>query len=276
MRAPANRGVPIDDARIAAWAARFRFYRFSPDGEAIRSWLDYFKGGAVDVAARILDCVEVVREADILAGYRTSLNRIPGWSRNKRDRDGNWYFVGYGYAGESGQAMVRTFREANRLAEEKYDYLFCTVADLPSKRLTSADHVIFIDDFIGTGRQVCARWRTIELLIGSDAECHLIVTASTDDAKSRIHQDTPIKVEAHISIHPNENFFSPICRRFTQEERNLILPYCRVADAQHPKGFGDAGLLYVLNHKTPNNSLPILHANHPRWRGLFPRYLLNP
>jgi hypothetical protein len=28
----------------------------------------------------------------------------------------------------------------------------------------------------------------------------------------------------------------------------------------------------VFQHRSPNNSIPILHADHERWTGLFPRH----
>src|SRR5262249_43913234 len=137
MRAAANRGAPVDAARKTQWLKRFRFYREPPDEDALESWLSRFKGGSRDVAARILDCVEVISEKQIQNGYRTSLEKLPGWARIKKERDGNWYFVGFGHAGESGQAMVRTFREANKLNDARHDDLFCTVADIASKKLTA-------------------------------------------------------------------------------------------------------------------------------------------
>jgi hypothetical protein len=274
MRAAANRGSPIDAARMAQWLKRFRYYREPPDEEAINSWLASFKGESRDIAARILDCVEVISDTEIQSGYKTSLEKIPGWARTKRDRDGNWYFAGFGYAGESGQAMVRTFREANKLNDTRHDDLFCTVADIVGKDPTAADTIIFIDDFSGSGQQVCGRWNKNGIgMLASDAECHLILTAATDAAINKIEKETSLKVHAHKRIHPNDNFFSERCERFTQAEKNTILHYCKIADSSQPKGFNDTGLLYILQHKTPNNSLPILHANHLRWTGLFPRYL---
>jgi hypothetical protein len=56
-------------------------------------------------------------------------------------------------------------------------------------------------------------------------------------------------------------------------DRDNLLPYCDRADKKNPRGFGECGLLYVLCHKTPNNSIPILYANHSQWVGLFPRNL---
>jgi hypothetical protein len=274
MRASEHRGAPINAARMAQWMKRFRYYRHPPDVDAIESWLGSFKAGSKDIAARILDCVEVISEKQIQVGYKNSLNRIAGWAPTKKERDGNWHFAGFGHAGESGQAMVRTFREANKLNDSRHDDLFCTVADIPSKRLTAADTIVFIDDFSGSGRQVCDKWNKngIGILV-ADAQAHIILTAATDEAIEKIQDETTLTVHAHHHLHRNDNFFSERCERFTQAEKNAILHYCKIADAQNPRGFNDSGLLYILQHKTPNNSLPILHANHGRWTGLFPRYL---
>jgi hypothetical protein len=274
MRAAAHRGAGIDAARKAQWLKRFRFYREPPDEEAIASWLARFTTSSRDIAARILDCVEVISESQIQKGYKNSLEKLPGWARTKKERDGNWYFVGFGHAGESGQAMVRTFREATKLNDARHDDLFCTVADIPSKKLTAADTVVFIDDFSGSGKQVCDKWNRNGIgILAADAQCHLILTAAADEAIVKIEAETTLTVHVHHHIHANDNFFSDRCERFVQAEKNAILHYCKIADAQHPRGFNDAGLLYVLQHKTPNNSLPILHTNHSGWKGLFPRYL---
>ncbi|PDT73554.1 hypothetical protein CO675_29920 [Bradyrhizobium sp. C9] len=169
--------------------------------------------------------------------------------------------------------MVRIFREANNLTSEKYNYLFCNLIDLPKKKATAADTIVFIDDFSGTGKQVCRKWPIVFELVASDAQFFLVLTAATEPAINKIESETMLSVRAKIRIQRNENIFSPSCQRFTAAERETLLSYCERADSQQPKGYGDCGLLYVLSHKTPNNSIPILHVNKSRWRGLFPRYL---
>jgi len=41
---------------------------------------------------------------------------------------------------------------------------------------------------------------------------------------------------------------------------------------ENPMGFGDCGLVVVFQHRPPNNTIPILHEDHSKWTGLFPRY----
>jgi hypothetical protein len=273
MKAPLQRGATIDQRRINKWIDRFRFYRTSPAEIEIRAWLARFGGPDQDLAARILDCVEVISETTIQEGYKQALAKMEGWHPNERDREGRWLFTGFGVPGESGMAMLRVFREANNLTSTKYDKLFGSILDIPSLKLSAEDVVVLVDDFAGTGRQVCDRWPTLQELIASDAKCYLVLTAATTAAIERIEEATTLEVLVHTKIQKNENIFSTACSRFSAGDRNALLPYCKRADNKNPRGFGECGLLYVLSHKTPNNSIPILYANHKHWLGLFPRNL---
>jgi hypothetical protein len=109
--------------------------------------------GDRDVAARILDCVEVVSEPEIHEGFRVALRGLPGWSADFNARVGRWFFLGFGGPSESGQVMLRMFREANRLTGKANNDLFCNLSDLASKELTADDNVVFVDDFSGTGNK---------------------------------------------------------------------------------------------------------------------------
>ncbi len=239
----------------------------------MRAWLKLFAEDHQQLAHKVLDNVIVVSEREIQAGYAEALVRIPGWSFDVAQRTGRWFIVGFGKAGESGPAMVRLFREANNLALEKYDYLFCGVTDLPGLKLTALDTIIFVDDFSGSGRQVCKMWPIFQELIASEAKVHLILTAITTRAEGEIRGKTSLSLEYSLSLGDQHDVFSDANTSFSAEEKEQLLEYGKRADRHAPKGFGKCGLLLVLSHKTPNNSLPILHINEERWRGLFPRYL---
>jgi hypothetical protein len=273
MKAPMRRGVAVNQQRLNNWTSSFRFYRAPPAEAEIRAWLARFKQSDKDLGARILDCVEVISEATIQQGYKSALESMDGWHRNESDREGRWVFTGFGGPGESGMAMLRIFREANNLTTTRYDKLFRTILEIPSLKLSSGDTVVLVDDFSGTGWQICNRWPTLNELIACDAKCYLVLTAATVNAIQKIQDETTLDVLIHTRIQKNENIFSTACGRFSAEDKSALLHYCARADRTIPKGFGECGLLYVLSHKTPNNSIPILHANHPRWVGLFPRSL---
>ncbi len=260
-------------SREQGWLDRFRYYRDPPDMAAIANWISLFEGDDEELARKVLDHVVVVSEREIQQGYSAALAALPGWTERQPEDAGRWRFVGFGRTGESGPAMVRIFREANDLALARFDHLFCDLSDLPSLKLTALDTVVFIDDFSGTGRQVCKRWPIISELVASEATCHLILSAVTDTAARAITERTQLNLHASIYLNEDANVLAPSCSVFDADEKGALIKYGEKADTKWPEGYGKSGLLFVLSHKTPNNSLPILHVNEPHWRGLFPRYL---
>jgi hypothetical protein len=268
--------IEIDPKKLRVWEKRFRFYREPPDEQKIQTWIGQFSIEHYGLAQKLLDDVEIVSERQIQAGYKQLAARIPNWLSfvsNGNSGHGRFVVVGFGRAGESGPAMVRSFRDATGLTNSSYDSHFCSITDLPSLGLSALDTVVFVDDFAGTGKQISEKWPVIEELIASQAKCFLLLTAMTEAAKISLKAIKKLKVLATQTLTSDKNILSDSCTSFSAVEKKDIIKYCKRADRKNPKGWGDCGLLFILSHKTPNNSLPILHCNHGSWNGLFPRYL---
>ena len=274
MRQPRKRNSPINEERLKDWVDRFADYRRRPTEEDLQNWLSQFDADDQDFAARILDSVEVVSNEQIFEGYRNILDRLPGWDRARSRRMGNWYFVGFGRASESGGHMLRVFREANNLAAQQHDDLFRNIQELVGLGLGIEDTVVFVDDFAGSGKQACEYWPTVRELVASDATIYLLLTACTQTAIERITSETDAKLVASLILEDADNVFASKCKLLNSREKTALMKYCMTADKKNPKGYGDCGLLLVLSHRTPNNTIPILHVDKGRWRGLFPRYMV--
>lgn len=262
-----------DLAVLSAWKEKFKLYRDPPDEEKIESWLKQFDHVDRALIAKLLTHVSVIGEADIQRGYREALSSLEGWDIDPAKRKGSWYFVGFGKPSESGPAMLRSFRDANSLGYARYDALFQSLVDLPSLRLTANDHVVFIDDFSGSGKQVQKMWPRVAELVASEAKCYLVLTSITDIARERIKSETELEVVFKYELGPDHLFFDDRNKNFTPEEKTTVERYCSIAEPSCPKGFGSLGVLSVLSHKSQNNCLPILYVNEDRWMGLLPRYL---
>lgn len=102
-------------------------------------------------------------------------------------------------------------------------------------------------------------------------EIILMLVAATSVALKRISDETEMQPLCGTKLRLADNIFASECTFFTDVEKIKLLEYCRRADTKNPKGFGDCGLLVVLAHRCPNNSIPVLHSNHSKWQGLFPR-----
>ncbi len=265
---------PAAEVQILDWLKSFAHYRLPPTRETLLQWLRRFDPDHLHIAHKILNQVIMVSEIEIQKGYKCSLEALEGWSRSAEERQGRWFFVGVGEAGESGPAMLRLFREANGLTRARWQAFFVTVMDLPQLRLSAYDSIVFIDDFAGTGTQMVKYWPLLQELVASEAKCFLLLTVLTKRAKEYIVENTDLIIRENKVLEPDSDIFSTECETFSECEKAVLDKYGAIAWPRHPRGFGDCGLCVVLSHKTPNNTIPILHANHPDWVGLFPRNLL--
>ena len=263
----------ITRARVGGWYDRFRFYRHPPSRDDIAAWLKQFAVGHHRIAGKLLDQTEVLSPQDILQGYRQAIAGIAGWDVDPAKRVGRWFFLGVGQQGESGHAMVHILREALGLTQGAHQGSFPSLTDLPKLKLGTQDTVVFVDDFSGTGSQFSKHWAMMQELVSGEARMFLLLAAVTATAMEELSRLADLSVLASRVLPKTANVLLPGNPDFTKPEKDTILTYCKLADRRSPKGWGDCGLLFVLSHKTPNNSLPILHAITGKWTGLFPRDL---
>ena len=181
--------------------------------------------------------------------------------------------------------MLHHFRVANKLGAAKHDRLFVTRSELfrrphlpegDTGRLGADDVVVLLDDFSGTGGQVCDAWNDPETsfgaLLAGVGTVYLIVVAASHKAMKRIKDETTIALVPAHQLKEADNIFSDDCTHFSAADRSRLLHYGKIADKARPMGFGDSGFVVVFQHRAPNNSIPILQADHENWTGLFPRH----
>jgi len=266
----------VNATRMRRWTDRFGAYRSPVTNLTIEAWIDQFDDVDRDLAARVLDVVEFYGQAQIPAAYRQALASLEGWDPAKVRRTGKWRFAAMsGSAGESGDSMLYQFRIANKLDSRRFRELFVGRRDLLSEELGPNDTVVLLDDFSGTGKQVCDAWTDPETafgeLLAGVGMVYLLLVAATTRAIDKISEETSLTVLPAYHLGDRDNIFSEACRCFSRRERGRLLHYCTTASRATPRGFGECGLVVVFQHRTPNNSIPILHADHAHWSGLFPR-----
>jgi hypothetical protein len=286
VRSPLPPGTAIDARRYKRWISHFGSYRAGIINVTIQSWLNQFEAADQDLAARVLDAVEFYGQSQIHAAYRQALASLDGWHISPSKRKCQWRFAAMsGSAGESGDAMLYQFRIANGLDAKPLDKLFVSRSDLfrqpllpdgDPQKLGKDDVVVLVDDFSGTGTQACDAWNNPETsfgaLLAGVGKVYLILVAASNAARRRISNDTNICLVPAHELGEKDNVFSNHCKYFTKTDRVKLLHYGKIADKKYPRGFGDCGFVIVFQHRSPNNAIPILHADHSRWTGLFPRY----
>jgi hypothetical protein len=286
VKRPLASGTSINARRYDRWIGRFGSYRGDVNKNTIESWLKQFKKPDRDLAARVLDAVEYYGQSQIYAAYREALEALPGWHTSPSKRKGRWRFAAMsGSAGESGDAMLYQFRVANALDAKPLNDLFVTRSDLfrqpllpdnDPQKLGKNDVVVLLDDFSGTGTQVCAAWNdpatSFGPLLAGVGKVYLVLVAASTAARKKISSETTISTVIAHELREADNIFSDHCKHFSPTDRSKLLHYGEIADKHLPKGFGDCGFIVVFQHRTPNNSIPILHVDNSKWIGLFPRH----
>lgn len=181
--------------------------------------------------------------------------------------------------------MLHLFRLANRLDAKKFNPLFATRSDLfrqvdlpegDPQKLGANDTVVLLDDFSGTGDQVVRAWNdpvtSFGAFLSSVGRRYLILAVASQTARRRISQETELVPIPGHELTDSDNVFSSSCANFSYVDQQKLLSLGRTASRTTPKGYGDCGLLLVFQHRTPNDSIPILHVVHEKWTGLFPRH----
>ena len=141
-------------------------------------------------------------------------------------------------------------------------------------RIGANDSVVLLDDFSGTGDQVCDAWNSpvtsFGALLADVGRVYLVLVAATAGARRRISEETSMSLIHAHELRETDNIFSDHCTYFTEADRARLLRYGQIADRNHPMGRGDWGLATVFQHRPPNNSIPILHAVNATMGWAFP------
>lgn len=277
MRKPSPAKAPVDPKRFKRWTNDFGAYRYPVTRSTIDSWRLQFTKKDQDLAARVLDAIDFYGQDRIASMFRTALGSLHGWHTNAANRAGRWRFAALsGSAGESGDSMLYQFRLANNLDNKACNELFISRSEIFAQKLSAEDTLVLLDDFSGTGGQACEAWANPQTgfgeLCAGVGSVYLIVIAAARTARQRINADTEMRLVAGHELNESDDIFSDHCKHFDDADRSRLLHYGEIADPKRPKGYGDCGFVVVFQHRCPNNSIPILHASHNKWTGVFPRH----
>lgn len=150
-------------------------------------------------------------------------------------------------------------------------------------------YIIFIDDFIGTGKQASTFFNNKDLFnngysISDIANNHpevnfyYITVAGTEMGIAKLHNDSNnIKLIVSEILTEEYCMFSPKCNMWeSPEEQKAAESYIAQISKEmgiddNCKGFGELSLLLAFSHCIPNNALPLLWYSENGWNPLIRR-----
>ena len=246
------------------------------DRERLRVWLRQVDPQDYDLLLRVLENIEfydLPRLQNLLQTLHKAL-RVQTTTDGFRKLE-NLVFAPMGETAESGQEIIRRYRDINRLGNSNARLV--QVIELPkilyeAKKAGEKLAVVFLDDFIGTGKQVSDYWKDeVSQLIHPTQPMYLGTVVACDAGQERVERDTPFKV---VVVHrvQDRHLFEPT-NRFTIAEKFRIREYCdRVGNP--PLGIGELGVMVAFGHGCPNNTLSIVRGSkrQTHWHGILPRF----
>ena len=238
-----------------------------------RAWLHQFQAQHRSLAVKLANAIAYYSTNQIAALMRPLKHAVDEQIDSEGAAQQSVFYVPFGRAGESGSAVLRHFRNVNRMHRREGQFL--TLIELPQKLFASEKPVVlFFDDFIGTGQQVSDGWReTISQVVPEYVPIYLVVIAAFKDGIRRVESETPFHVICVHTLGSKDQLMESACRKFSNQEKTTLRRYCDHA-GNHPLGFGDCGLLLSFAYGTPNNSISIIRGSERQvpWRGLLPTW----
>lgn len=246
-------------------------------------WLENFNPEDVELAKDLLRVYEyitfdefVYRLNDLL---KTILDKIPKGEKI--------IIMPYGKIGKSGTFVTYPIKKTKEYSKREKDIVI-EHDFLKFKRFRKYKYVIFIDDFIGSGKTFFkdykkqdAKGNSIEKWITDKKinNVYILATIVMADGKKYLNKNFPtFEVVADV----REKIFHPIYSPLNafgnrQEIEAITLKYGNAIKVFNfppyslPFGYSKSQSLISYFHSTPNNTLPIIWGKNIFWDPLFPR-----
>lgn len=266
----------------------------------LRAWVKNFKGSEAQyLCAHLLDGL-IYRSDRMTASlchhavYSTLPNNLPNYpddisqwiAKLKRPGATEFCFVaveginrkGERASGKSGQTVIRKY-DRSGVAHKNH---FIDASYLLEKLNQNYQHVVFIDDFCGTGTQFSEFYHYFGFKkIPASVNQYYIPFACHEQAISKkLNIETPLVKVAPVEMLGEKNkFFFEKNGTFRGDKLNSVntakLFYETLLTDNgiklDPFGFGNLELSYGWNMATPNNTLPIYYTDKSAWNPLLTR-----
>ena len=245
----------------------------------IISWLENFEEKDIDNAIDLLHVFEYVTFDEILYRFNDLLDKI---LKNVPSNE-KIIILPYGKVGKSGSLITYPLKHTKSYKKRSKDILLThdfTSIDNPS----IYNHIIFIDDFIGSGDTFHKEYKVIadiETWISSNKinNTYILSSIIMNNGLNAILSKYPnIQIFAEVRNKIFDPLHSPLrILKKVSTIKSMAYRYGSTINVfgfppyNAPYGYDESESLISFFHCTPNNTLPIIWGKNKNWTPLFPR-----
>lgn len=230
------------------------------DRPHLMRWLSEFKPQHMELALKFALSVQYYSTHAVNSSLKALHESIDQQIQNSEVPRNSVFYVPVGRIAESGQDIIRRYRNVNQLHSRKKQ--FVDLIELHTQIFSREKTIVFFfDDFIGTGKQICDYWRDIlSQYVPEYLPLYLVVVAAFPDGMSRIEGESPLKVITVNTLTSRHQLLGAANNRFNNAQKNTLRRYCE-SWGNHPLGFGKLGAMVSFSHGTPNNAPSIIRGS---------------
>jgi len=248
-----------NDGQIAILDRRFSSYVFAIDRSGIRNWLRQFGEKHLGLGLKLLSSVNYYSPSRLLNESRELHRQLLTYKEMNNNELLNTptYFVDFSpSSGRSQDEFIPKYRLGSGLRFNRYNKNFIYLRDINKFVDKEGISLVFLTDFIGSGKQVIDTWLDNLWAISDKNEYILLSICGYDSGIRKIQEAT----EERLTVITNRRYsnehrvFSPENTLFTKEEKGALINFCNVA-GDWPTGFKDTQSYTVFYFRCPKNSI---------------------
>lgn len=239
--------------------------------EDFNKWIDQFDENDKPSIQRILPYFRYYSSDDVFKLLRVLYKKLVN---EYGITESTTLFVPVGYISKSGAAISYFFRRENNLDETN----FVALSDLTKRLLCGYTHIVFLDDYIGSGSYMNSiKEEYIKVLPQVERDRISFICACVVGYQQGIDKisDKCLNVCVADVISYKDQPLHAYSTAFSSEEkadiRRILLKYNEPLKPSAPMGFGNIEGLVSFFFATPNNTFPIFWSSENEWFPLFPR-----
>lgn len=251
--------------------------------QQVRSWLENFEEDEVASALDFLFYLEYIPFSELQARLNQQLNLLDKKFRNEP----KYLLVPYAEYPKSNDIVAYLISKCPVYKELLKEKRIDIAVDLNNYQFTENTVLVFIDDFIGTGKSFHKWYRKNNLasIFGKhpylyEEQAILSAVIMEDGCLFMQHRYPEIKVLADLRTKIFDRMNSPfnlssnrvsLRSIYLKYGQNIITGFQRPNKSLHsPLGFDKSEALVAFDYGTPNNTLSIIWGDH-KWKPIFPR-----
>ncbi|OXA96157.1 phosphoribosyltransferase-like protein [Flavobacterium hercynium] len=239
----------------------------------IVKWLENFEENEINIAIDLLNVFEYIPFTEFMFRLNNLLFEI---LKDIPDHEKIIVFP-YGKVGKSGSLV--TYPLKNTSSYKKREHNILPTHDIENvKNLSDYKYIIFIDDFIGSGKTFIDEYKKVKKIknwIDNSAfkGFYLLSAIIMEEGKLQIENAfSEIKIRAEIRNKIFQNGKSPLMAfKNLLTIKTMAMKYGNSLNFVAPLGFDNGQSLVSFFHCTPDNTLPIIWVETKEWNAIYPR-----